>query len=289
MAVDPHRLLNWRIPEVRQRLEPHDAILYALGVGLGHDPLDRNQLRYVYEDGLRVLPTMATVLAHPGFWMMDPGTGIDWRRAVHGEQSMQLFAPLPVSGEVIGRSRVVDVDDKGVGTGLFVRHEREVSDAATGDTLCLLSMTSVCRGDGGVGSAHGPGWPQGIRSLPATPDRAPDVTVDLPTQQNAALIYRLSGDLNPLHADPKVAHSAGFERPILHGLCTFGVAGHALLRGLCDYSPQRLKAMGARFSAPVLPGETIRTEIWRDRGHAYFRCLGVERGVVVVTHGFAQA
>lgn len=283
MAIDYDRLMNWPIREVRQRYTARDTMLYALGVGLGTDPLDEEQLRYVYERNLRALPTYALVLGYPGFWLKDPGTGVDWVRVVHGEQGVRLHRPIPAEGEVIGRTRVTGIVDKGPGKGALIYQEREVYEAATGARLATLSSTTFCRGDGGFGGPDGP-----ARAPRTVPERAPDARCDLATAANQALIYRLNGDYNPLHADPAVAAAAGYQRPILHGLCTLGVAGHALVRCLCGYDARRLAALEARFSAPVLPGETVRTDIWVDGSTVSFRARVVERDVVVLTGGHAE-
>ncbi len=284
MPLDLDRLLNWAVPEARQRLTQRDTMLYALGVGLGADPLDPGQLRYVYEKDLQPLPTMAAVLAYPGFWQRDPALGLDWVRLLHAEQSIEIHQPLSVEGELIGRTRVTGVIDKGADRGALLLQERQITDAASGALLCTASMTSFCRGDGGFGRSQGEAPP------PAEiPERAPDLVCDLPTLPQAALIYRLSGDMNPLHADPEVARGGGFERPILHGLCTFGVAGHALLRSCCDYDGGRIRSLRVRFSAPVFPGETLRTEIWRaGPDDLRFRSRVVERDRLVLNNGQAR-
>lgn len=283
MAIDYERLMSWRFPPVRHGLTKDDCILYALGVGLGFDPLDAAQLRFLYEDQLVALPTMAVVLAYPGFWVKDPATGIDWLRVVHGEQAITLHHPLPVEGELVGHSRVTGIVDKGAGKGAVLYSERRISDAVTGRLYATLAMSTFCRGDGGFGGPSGPAWP-----VHPIPERAADGICDLPTLPQQALLYRLNGDYNPLHADPAVARAAGFERPILHGLCTLGVAGHALLRTCCDYDPTRLRSLTLRFSAPVFPGETIRTEMWRDGAVVSLRARAVERDVVVLNNGRAE-
>ena len=224
---------------------------------------------------------MANVLAYPGFWMRDLDTGIDWVKVVHGEQAFRLHRPLPPSGDVVGQTRIVDIVDKGPGKGALVYAERDIRDVASGETLATLLQTVFCRGDGGFGGqATSPRVPH------ALPDRRPDITVDMPTSPQAALVYRLSGDLNPLHADPALARKAGYDRPILHGLATYGVAGHALLAALCDYEPERMQAMECRFSAPVFPGETITLDIWREApGQAAFRARVAAREAVVLANG----
>jgi len=279
MAIIAEKLLNYPIPEMRQRLTRRDTIFYALSIGLGQDPMDRRQLRYVdHHRDLVAFPAIAVVLGHPGFWVSLSDTGIDAVRVVHGEQSISWHKPIPIEGEIIGRTRVTGLVDKGVGKGALMYSEKQVIDAASGAVLATLSSTTFLRGDGGFGGPAGP-----VKPAHPVPEAAPAITLDLPTRPEQALIYRLNGDDNPLHADPDFAARGGFPRPILHGLCTLGVVCHALLRTLCEYDPNGLRAMDLRFSAPVFPGETIRTEIWPREGA--FRARVVERDVVVVNNG----
>lgn len=144
MALDYQKLMNWPLPEIRQKLTPKDTMLYALGLGLGADPLDPKQLRFVYEDHLLALPTMAVVLAPLGFWMKDPEVGVDWKKLLHGEQGFTLHKPIPAEGEIIGRSRIVEIVDKGAGKGALAFIERTITDAATGETIATLTSTSFC-------------------------------------------------------------------------------------------------------------------------------------------------
>jgi acyl dehydratase len=283
MPIVYDKFLALDIPKVEQSYAAKDCMLYALGLGLGHDPLSEDELAFVYEKNLKVLPTFGTVVAHPGFWLRDLDTGVDWVKVVHGEHSMTVHKPLAPSGSVVGKTRVLDVVDKGAGKGALVYSERSIADKASGDLLCTIVQTSICRGDGGFG-----GPPREQRPLHPIPERAPDLTCDLTTRPEQALIYRLTADPNPLHADPAVAKAAGFPRPILHGLATFGIAGHALLKSVCGYDPARLKSIAGRFSAPVFPGETIRTEIWRDGGIISFRARVVERDAVAINNGRAE-
>lgn len=283
MPLDPDKLLSLKIPEVAQTYGERETILYALGVGLGLDPTNENDLAFVTEAKLKALPTMATVLGYPGFWIRNLDTGIDWVKVLHGEQGVTIHRPLPPRGAVVGRSRVVDIVDKGAGKGALVYVERAILDQRSGERLATLTQTTFCRGDGGFGG------PTRETSPPhAIPERAPDLVVDLPTSPQSALIYRLSGDDNPLHADPAVAKAAGYPRPILHGLASFGVAGYAVLGAVCDHDPARLASISGRFSAPVFPGETIRTEMWRDGACVSFRARAVGRDVVAINNGHAE-
>ena len=276
--IDYERLMAYPIPEVRQHLTTRDTILYALSIGLGADPMDTRQLDFVdHHRPLLAMPSLALVLAHPGFWVQGD-TGIDAVRVVHGEQSITLHAVLPTAGEIVGRTRVTGLVDKGPGRGALMYTQKQVFDGA-GRLLATADSTTFMRGDGGFGGPAGP-----VKPPHPAPEGEPDLVVDLPTRPEQALYYRLNGDDNPLHADPAFAARAGFPRPILHGLCTMGVVVHALVRALCDYDPAALRSVGLRFSAPVFPGETIRTEIWRDGG---FRARVVERDSIVVSNGRA--
>lgn len=287
MAIDYHRLKQWQFPEVRQSYTEKDCMLYALGLGMGADPVDAEQLRFVYEKGLKAMPTMAAVLGSPGFWMQDPETGIDWKQLLHGEHRLRLHGPLPVAATIIGRTVVQSITDKGASKGAIVVVERTITDAASGALLASIEMVTFCRGDGGYSTNGQPSDALGA-ALRATPERPPEAVCDLSTRPEAALIYRLSGDPNPLHADPAIAVAAGFDRPILHGLATFGIAAHAIMKSWCSYHPEKLSALSVRFTAPVYPGETIRTEMWREGKTIAFRARSVERDRVVLSNGLAE-
>jgi acyl dehydratase len=283
MGLDVDKLMNWPFQEVEQTYTTRDSILYALGVGLNMDPLDEQQLKFCYEDGMEALPTMAVVLASPGFWVKDPEAGIDWVRVLHGEQGLRIHKPLPPAATVVATNKIVGLVDKGEGKGALIQQERTLVEKDSGDALATLTSTTFARGNGGFGQSIGESKP-----VHAMPEREPDQVCALPTLPQAALIYRLSGDYNPLHADPKVATAANFKAPILHGLCTLGVAGHAILRTCCDYDTSRFRALDLRFSAPVYPGETISTEMWRDGDVISFRSRVLERDVVVLNNGRAE-
>lgn len=284
MALDYAKIKNWPFDEVRQQYDEKDVMLYALSIGLGYDPLDARQLPYVYEEGLKAFPTIACTLAYPGFWMKNPDTGIDWVKVLHGEQRVTFHKPFPVRGTVTSRTRVSHVIDKGAKTGAIVISARDVVDADSGDVLATVEQTTFCRGNGGFGQGD-----EGPAPLPAVPERPFDLEHALETLPQAALIYRLNADRNPLHADPVVASKAGYDRPILHGLCTYGVAAHAIVESCADYDADKLAFLGARFSAPVFPGETLSVEMWREGSDTvHFQARVKERDVVVLRNGLAR-
>lgn len=280
MPIDIDKLLAFQVPDCRQVVTAKDIAFYALSVGLGRDPLDMRQLAFV--DPSRpapMLPSMVLVLAHPGFWLAHPDSGVDPQAVLHAGQAFRIVDRLPREGEVRSRTRLTDVVDKGEGRPAILRTETELRDAD--DRLfATLDRSTFIRGGGGFGG--GPGSP---RQDAVSPDRPPDMTIDLETGREQALVYRLNGDPNPIHTDPLVARKAGFQAPILHGLCTMGIAAHALLRALADYRVESFRAMSLRFSGPVIPGETIRTEIWSD---GRFRSIVPERGASVIEDGHVE-
>jgi len=237
----------------------------------------------VYEENLKALPTMAIILGYPGPWHATPGTGVTRSHVVHGEQGFVIHRPLPVEGDIIGKTRVVSILDKGKDKGALLLTACDVRDKASNALICTLTSTTFCRADGGFGGPSGP-----VKPVHAVPETTPDLVCDLPTLPQAALIYRLSGDYNPLHADPAYAAKAGFKMPILHGRATFSVAGHALVKSVCGYDPVKLKSMEGRFSSPVYPGETIRTEMWVKDKKVTFRSTVPARGVTVLNNGRAE-
>jgi len=285
--LDYHAVKNWGFANLPVVCRADDCMLYALSLGCGKDAAsDPRYLQYVYEEGLRVLPTMAVTLGFPGFWMKDPRTGIDSAKLVHGEQRMYMHRPIPLEEPLLVRNEVTAIVDKGPGRGALVVIERRLTNES-GDLVARLQQVSFCRGDGGFSSGHAlPDRP--LEPLPAVPDRTPDQQVTMPTSLDMALLYRLCGDRNPLHADPQVAAAAGFSRPILHGLATFGLAGKTLMERVCDMDASRLTQLSARFTAPMIPGETLATDIWREGLRVHFRCRVLERGVTVLDNGLAE-
>ena len=283
MAIDPAALRDWPFAAISQSYDEKDAILYALGLGIGQDPLDPLQLQFVYEVDLRTLPTMSVVLGFPGPWLSDPATGIDYSRVVHGEQHLEIVRPLPVAGTMHCVNRVVDVADRGSGKGAAITVGRELIDESNGQLLARQRSVLIARGDGGFG-----GNPacQSRSRLSTPPVRDPDLHFEWRVPPQLALVYRLSGDRNPLHADPGTAQRAGFDRPILHGLASFGIAGFAAILTLCNGNPDGLREIGARFSAPVIPGDTLMFDVWNVApGEAAFRAGAVERDRIVLDNG----
>jgi len=283
--IEPEKLLGLHIPAVRQRYEERDCVIYALSLGFGDCPLDPNHLALVLAETPRVLPTLATTLAHPGFWSRDLPTGIDHTKVVHGEEELEIHETLPARGQLISRSRIIEVIDMGPGRGALVRMQRQLFEEDSGRHIATVVSTSFCRADGGFSGR--PADP--VASSWARPDRAPEYKVSIRTLPQAAIIFRLNGDMNRLHVDPGVARSAGFERPILHGLATLGMAGRALLVGPCAGDPDSLRAVSARFRAPVYPGELLRFDIWAEGNEIWFEARSVERDAIVLDRGKARS
>lgn len=286
--LDYHAVKNWDFGEIVHSYTTRDVMLYALGVGIGADPLHEGQLRFVYEKDLQTVPSMASVLGTPGFWWRDARTGADWVKLVHGEQDLRVHKPLPTAATVVARNRVLSITDKGAGKGAIAVIRRDLIDQVSGQELAQSTMVTFLRGDGGFSERSGCS-DAAPPPLPAIPDRTPDIEVDLQTLGQQALIYRLSGDYNVLHADPAVARAAGFSRPILHGLCTYGMAAHALLATVCDYDASAIRRLAVRFTAPVYPGETVRFHLWRlDARSLHLRARVEERGAVVLNNGIVE-
>ena len=255
-----------------------ETMLYALGIGFGRDPMNAAELPFVYENGLRTVPTMATVIAWGGAVL--GRSGINYLMVVHGEQRLTLHRPLPSAAEILADERVVGVFDKGREKGAVLVAEKILRLKATGEKLCTLTGTTFARGDGGFGGPKD-GAPEPHR----IPDRKPDLIHDCDTRPDQAFLYALSGDRNPLHRDPNIAKMAGYPRPILHGLCTYGTTCRAIVSTVCGYDATKITGFDVRFSAPVFPGETIQTEMWIDGSVVSFRAKVKERDVVVINNG----
>jgi acyl dehydratase len=279
--LDVEKLRAYAIPQARDDYDQRDVIIYALGVGAGLST-DVDETHFLFERYLQVLPTMALVLGTPGFWPMDPKSGLDWLNILHGEQRLKLFQPIDVSGLVLGETRITDLADKGLGKSALIRATKYLK-TPTGKLMAEATETWVARGAGGFGGEKDlPGDP-----LPAVPHRDPDFAITLPTSRAQAATYRLSGDRNPLHIDAKVASQAGYDRPILHGLSTMGLIARALIHACGNGDAARLSEIALRFTAPVYPGDTICTYIWHQEDRLHVRATCVERNLVVADNGVA--
>lgn len=264
MTIDPGSLGATSGPK-QVAWTDRDTLLYALGVGAGAEDLSLTT-ENSHDTPQQVLPTFAVVVA-AGFDVLPRVGRVSYSRMLHGAQEVRVHRPLPPAGSLSVVSEIADLADKGEGRNGVVTLAGRGYDPGTGELVAETFTTLVLRGQGGFGG--GPGQ----RSEPVQiPDRGPDVTVEQLTDERLPLMYRLSGDRNPLHSDPWFAREkAGFPRTILHGLCTFGVAGRALVSGLCDGDTARLLSVAARFSAPVFPSDRLRTSIWRTGAGAVFR------------------
>ena len=259
-----------------------DSLLYALGVGAGQTDPTGFELEFTTENSQnvtqRVLPTMPVVLGMGGGPGLPSWGEFDFRMLLHGEQGVTVFGPIPANGEVSTVSTIVGIYDKG--KGAVVRLSAESTYADSGEPAFTTRFAAFIRGEGGFGESRGPE----IADPPKMPDSKPDHEVTYATRPDQALLYRLSGDRNPLHSDPEIAKFAGFDKPILHGLCTYGVTGRALLHGLCNSDVTKFGSVDARFSKPVTPGDTLTVRMWDADGGAIFQTVNQD-GVVVIDGG----
>lgn len=279
MAIVLDHILSLSKENEAFEFSDRDTMIYALGAGLGADPLNARELPFVYESNLQVLPTQASVMAWGAGRLGE--SGINYLMVVHGEQRLTVHQPLPNSARILADSRITHCLDKGAGKGAVIVTETILKLAHNGTQLATLGATIFARGDGGFG---GPSEGGPVPHMVPT-DREADAEVAITTRPDQALLYRLSGDRNPLHADPAFAQMAGFPRPILHGLCSYAIACRAVLQHYADYDPTRILAHDVRFSAPVFPGETIVTRMWKDGPVVSFEAIVKERNAVVLKNG----
>ena len=281
MTISARHLMGLTRPVRRVVLDPRTAMHYGLAVGMAAGgSADERELRFVLETGLSPVPSLATVLGYDDSWI-EPA-GLDMRRIVHGAQKLRFLAPLRPDSELIVAFAIAGVVDKGAGRGTIIVQEARLDDAATGAPVAVGHSSLFVRGIGGGGS-------EGVDPRPhALPARVPDLVRVTPTSPNQALWFRLLGDLNPLHADPAVARAVGFDRPILHGACTYGIACATVLRTVCGLDPARLRAFEARFVGPVFPGEDLAFLLWQDGDVVSFRAIATARGAVVLDKGRAE-
>ncbi|CAM3968898.1 MaoC/PaaZ C-terminal domain-containing protein [Bordetella tumulicola] len=267
------------IPAGSQSFSRRDSMLYSLGLGYGADPVDPAQLAYVYEKEQKVVPSYCLALAYPGLWLRDPSLDIDWSHIFNGEVSFEIHAPVPAEGNVTSTSRIVAVQDKGREKGATIHSERVLMGAA-GERLATIAQTVMLRNDGGQG-----GFGEAPAVAPLVPDRDPDQIVVLDAARNSALLYRLSGDYHPLHADPQTAQAMGLKEPILHGFCSFGMGCRAAIDAVCDGDPLRIKAMSGRFVSPVYPGDSLQFEFFKSDIGLQWRARVPAREIIVIDRG----
>ena len=274
MPVDL-KAIGKKLGSVTHTYSERDVMLYALGVGCSTD-----ELQFVYERELNVLPTFAVIPAFPAMLNLGGAMDVNPAMVLHGEQRIELHAPIPTSGTITTTPTIKAIYDKVKGAVVVVETE---SVDAKGKLLFRNTSSIFARGEGGFGGDRGP---SGAKNVP--PDRKPDKSIAMKTLPQQALIYRLSGDMNPLHADPDFAKLGGYDRPILHGLCTFGHAGRAVLQAYCGNDPARMKSFEVRFSGVVYPGETITTDMWQIEPGKIVLTAKTERGEAVLTAAGAE-
>jgi acyl dehydratase len=279
MALNYEDLMATSVVDLPFSYDDRESMLYAISIGMGRDPVNADELPYVFEQGepLRTVPSMASVLVPD---MSPPDLGWDFSQVLHIEQRLELYRPLPVAADLLINKKIAAAYDHGPKHGALVLFEAEARLAKDDTALFTIGNTIMARADGGFGGPRGKGPPPH-----RPPRRDPDLSCDLDTRSDQALLYRLNGDRNPLHADPSLARRVGYPVPILHGLCTYGVACHAILKTICAYDYTLISGFDARFSAPVLPGDTITTDLWQDGNTVSFQCSVRERDTVVLKNG----
>ncbi len=253
MTIDMEKAIGAELPAITYECTPDKVILYALGIGAVPEGDDLN---FVYENGLKVFPTFGVVPPSPAVLGMINTLKINPVMLLHGEQYLEVRKhPIPTKGTLTSRPRIANIYDKGKAALVEVDAETEDQD---GNCIFFNRFALFVRGEGGFGGEKGPA------PVNEPPDRAPDAVCEMPTLRRQSAIYRLSGDYNPLHIDPEFAAKAGFDRPIIHGLCTFGIVGRAVLQTYCDNDPAKFKSIAVRFSRPAWPGDTIVTQMWKE-------------------------
>jgi acyl dehydratase len=276
--LSPERALQAAAPPTAFTLSRQAAAIYALAAGAAREPGKVADARLVSGTRLAVLPALASVMMAGPSPLFD--LGVDLRKVLHGEQRLVLYRPLESERDYLISERVSGLYDKGAGKDALVLLEKSIRESDGGALVCTSLSTAILRGEGGFGgSRDGAPEPHGL------PDRPPDLTLECITRSEQAALFSLLGDTNPLHLDIEAARRAGFDRPILHGLCTYAVACHALLGALLEYDPARIKAFDARFAAPVYPGDRLLLDVWEASDAVSFRMRCPERDSIVLTNG----
>ncbi len=278
MPIDAEKVRGAALPPSTAEWDADRVILYHLGVGAGtRDPTAPAELEYTYERVLKVLPSFGVIPVFGALGALNslPGVEVDFAMLLHGEQDIEIHRTIPSAARIESKGHVAEIWDKGSGALIVLQVETaEVG----GEPLFTNRFALFARGDGGFGGASGP------RPQHAAPSREPDAVVESPTTPWQTLLYRLSGDRNPLHIDPEFAKRGGFERPILHGLCSFGIVCKAAVDALLDGDTTRVARYKVRFSGVVFPGETLRTSLWREDGRILIHAVTLERGSKVITN-----
>lgn len=292
MPIDTSKALGATLPPAEATWTQDQIILYALGAGIGYgqDPTSKEVLQYTYENGLKALPTYGVIPVFGTLMslMSVPGIQINPMMILHGEQHLEILkSPMPVNATVINEAKITGIYDKGYdeekkrGKGATIEVEVLTKDKASGEPLFRNVFTTFVRGEGGF-APNGPKAPEAGNN---PPDRAADKVLEYKTMGHQALLYRLSGDKNPLHADPMFAKMGGFEKPILHGLCTFANVGRAVIDGFAGGDPTKFRSIKVRFSSPVMPGETIVVSMWKESDTDIIVKASVkERGIDVISN-----
>lgn len=277
MPIEIDKVAGAKVPADDASWTADDVILYHLGLGAGNPPTDANELEYTYEGKLKVLPSFAVIpmfSAVVGLFKV-PGLSFNPAMLLHGEQEIQIHAPLPTEGTITSDATITDVYDKGKGAVLVLE---AVSSTADGQPLFTNVFKAFIRGEGGFGGESGP------QPGNAAPERAPDHVVECPTLPQQALLYRLSGDKNPLHADPEFSKLGGFDVPILHGLCSYGITCKAAVDRVLGGDVTKVAGYAARFAGVVFPGETLVVSIWEEGGKLLLAVKTKERDTPVITN-----
>ena len=280
MAINYEEIMSLEDKGLEFSYTQRDSIIYGLGIGLGKDPMDATELKYVYENGLIAFPSMATNFQYKSPLLLK--AKLNMIMIVHGEQGVTLHQPMPASADVISDTKVVNCYDRGASKGAIIEVETNVRLKKDNSPLCTLTSKTFARGDGGFGGEDVPA------SIPVELNDTPDIIHEVTTTEDQALIFRLSGDSNPLHSDPNFAKMAGYPKPILHGLCSYGVACRSIVEALCEKDSKKLKKFNVRFSSPVFPGETIVTEMWKKDDEIHFQSKVKERDKVVLKNGVCE-
>jgi acyl dehydratase len=286
MAIDPQKLLKMKLPPRLRTYTRQDARLYALSTGFGSNPLAEPELDFVTDrKGFKTVPTMASIFADV---ILDLTLACELQRpelALHGQQLLQLFAPLPDAATLEITGSVSALFDRGEARGAEIHMQAEARIQGSNELLYRTTYVTIARGDGGFGGSK----PVLQSERHRVPDRSADHRCEVQTQANQALLYALNGDPNPIHTQPRIASKAGFDAPILHGLCTYGLAFRALMASCCSYEAAKTKRFDVRFSAPVIPGDTLGFEFWRlDEGIA-FQASSQQNGKLVLKEGIYQS